>query len=219
MNMQEHKKKRHKFMQSIREKQPYDVTIEGIHLNIGEDVFPSDLAYNTRYLAKAASAYTSSRSLDMGCGCGFIALYLRKMGVPDVWAIDIHEPAIQCAKNNIELNLHLGPINILQGDLFLPIPEIIKFDLIIFNHPLFPTVGLPVFGNNPDGGFEILNRFFADAKGYLTNDGKILVPYSSIAEVEHNPKFIAEMYGYKVMTIFETLEPPYLHHVYEFSKI
>ena len=63
---------------------------------------------------------------------------LKRSGIPEVWGADIHQPAVECAAKNVAQNPAVGPIQLLQSDLFSQFPAGVRFDLIIFNQPFGP---------------------------------------------------------------------------------
>ncbi|KAA9134474.1 methyltransferase [Microbacterium caowuchunii] len=78
----------------------------------------------------------SGRALDLGCGCGVIALHLRRRGY-HVVATDISERALWFTRLNAELN-GLGGIDTRLGSLFEPVAGE-RFDLIASNPPFVIT--------------------------------------------------------------------------------
>jgi len=84
---------------------------------------------STKTIAKHLSKLKFKSALDMGCGTGFITIYLKSLNL-DCEGVDINPAAIESAKkNNIEANFYLS-------DLFEKVKAEKKFDLIIFNAPL-----------------------------------------------------------------------------------
>lgn len=200
----------------IRRKQPYTIRLFDIELFIAEDVFPPDMSATTRYLVNVIQQQKHIQTaLDMGCGSGILALFMRKYGIPTVWASDIHKPAIHCAQKNLQLNPNLAPIHFFESDLFRSIP-LIKFDLIVFNHPYYPTIGKPVFGDNPDGGKEILTRFFMTVEKFCHPSTKILLPFSNMTEDKHDPGIIAlALKKFQVEILLEINDENGYHKIYE----
>src|ERR1700693_1793735 len=123
------------------EQQPYEVFLDGLRITVARDVFPPDLGRCARNLAKILLGYAPKSALEVGCGSGYLALTLKRAGAVEVWATDIHEPAVACARANGELNPEAAPITVLQSDVFDSVPRTVKFDLIVFNQPYAP--GLP----------------------------------------------------------------------------
>jgi len=202
------------------DKQPYEATIFGIDVTVCKGVFPSDLGLATTHLIELAAKYKAERALDMGCGLGIIALALKKMGVPEVWAVDYHTPAINCVKQNAERHKEFGAIHIVLSDLFENIPPNLKFDLMIFNQPYAPQNSTKRrFGNDGKGGREVIARFFEQAISHMGNATKILMPYSEIAGIEHSPEVVSRDFGLYARSVFEYRDEQYGGHtIYEFSK-
>ena len=194
----------HEFRDFI-ERQPYSVTLDGLRLTVDKDVFPPDMGRYARSLANISRRYGPEHALDMGCGTAYIALLLKKSGVPDVWAVDIDAPAIACARSNAAQNNEMGPINVVQSDLFDDLPSSIKFDLIVFNQPFGPGDGQRICGCGSDGGYNICRRFLMESQAHLSENGILLMPFSDREAPQHSPRSVAEELGYPVAT---------LHHEY-----
>src|SRR5215203_3004736 len=124
----------------LLELQPYTVVIDGLAITVDEDVFPPDLGRCVRNMARICAEYRPRRALDMGCGSGYLALALKQQGVPDVWALDVHEPAVACTKRNLEHNAHVGSVTVARSDLFDAVPQALAFDVVVFNQPFAPAV-------------------------------------------------------------------------------
>lgn len=206
-------------IRTVFDKQPYDAVIDGIDITIGKGVFPSDLGLTTKYLINVAKKYNPKIAIDMGCGSGVIAIALKKMGVSEVWASDIHTPAIECTKDNIKKYKEFGEINVIESNLFENIRSGIKFELIIFNHPYGPTKNkVGRYGGGGEGGKDLIIKFFTQVKDYMHESTRILMPFSEIAGEENDAKLISKDFGFQVKTVFEISDPEYGRHtIYEFS--
>lgn len=90
----------------------------------------SPVGEETQIIAKHALALSPKTALDMGCGTGFIALYLAKHGI-DCDAADINPFALDLSRENAETNN--VQLTLYHSDLFENIPK--KYDLITFNAP------------------------------------------------------------------------------------
>ncbi len=77
------------------------------------------------------------RILDIGTGCGNIAISIAKMMQDvEIAAVDISEEAIEVAKENVRLNGVSDRIEFLTGDLYQPfMQKKFKFDCIVSNPP------------------------------------------------------------------------------------
>ncbi len=127
--------------------------------------------------------------LDLGTGTGIIAIFFQLIKSqnqsfnPRIFASDILEDAITCAKENEMLNNFNNQIIFLQSDLFKSFPDKLKssFNIIIFNPPYLPSSEYIKNGKSKqfidyswDGGlkgFEILIQFLKEVKAFL-NLGK-----------------------------------------------
>ncbi len=199
----------HEFAQLL-ELQPYTVVMDNLVITVEEDVFPPDLGRCARNMAKIGGEYRPRRALDMGCGSGYLALALKQQGVPDVWALDVHEPAISCARQNHEQNRHVGPLTIAVSDLFDAVPPGLSFDLVVFNQPFAPAGTKALCGCGSDGGYEISRRFLVDVRARLAPGGSVVMPFSDRAAPENDPALVARELGYETRTL--------LHAYYEESN-
>jgi len=200
----------HREFARLLEMQPYTVVMDGLVITVDEDVFPPDLGRCARNMAKICAEYRPRRALDMGCGSGYLALALKQQRVPDVWALDVHEPAISCTRRNLEQNPHVGELTIAVSDLFEAVPPSARFDLVVFNQPFAPAAAEAVCGCASDGGYEISKRFLVEAPSRLVPGGSVVMPFSDRAAPEHNPALVARELGYEMRTL--------LHAYYEESN-
>lgn len=90
----------------------------------------SPVGEETKIIAHHAKALQPQTALDMGCGTGFISLYLKKHGI-DCEAADINPNAIKLTKENAKKNSI--ELQTYHSDLFQNIHK--KYDLITFNAP------------------------------------------------------------------------------------
>ena len=135
--------------------------------------------------------------LDIGTGTGIIAIFLQKISDliphfnPKIYASDILEDAIECAKINEKLNNLKNRIHFINSDLFDSFPYDLKnsFDIIIFNSPYLPSIeyreskkallNKDVTWNGGYKGFEIFLRFIKNFKTYINLKPPSYVYYSS----------------------------------------
>ena len=194
------------------EKQPYQVEQDGIRLNIAKNVFPSDFGLTSRFVGRyILQQPPAKRALDMGCGSGYFAFLLKKIGCESVTGIDLNPDAVNCAQSNCALNPELGLINFVQSNLFNSI-AVQRFDLIVFNFNYYPSNG--VFGLYADGGREILERFFSEVSAYIEPNIRIYIPYSAFVGPEHDPRNIAPQYGFSVSIVDKTHTQTGDHFIY-----
>lgn len=116
-------------------------------------------------------------ALDLGTGCGVVAMCLAHAGVQSVVATDISERALMMARANARLNGMLHRIEFRQGDLFEPVAGE-TFDCIASNPPFVIT---PRSGDDEadryeyrDGGMTgdaLAERVVREAPEYLAAGG------------------------------------------------
>ena len=197
--------------------QPYLVEQDGIKLTIAKNVFPSDFGLTSSFFGNfMLQQKPAANALDMGCGSGYFALLLKKIGCNNVVGVDFNPDAVNCASGNCLQNPDLAAITIIHSDLFAFLPAN-RFGLIVFNFNYYPSDG--VFGLNEDGGREILQRFFQQVVDYIDSDTRIYIPFSEFISAEHDPKNVAPDYGFSVATVAETENETGKHFIYEVMKI
>lgn len=151
-------------------------------------------AEDSYLLIKAVKVNGKEKALDMGCGCGIVAMHLAKNGC-SVTACDVNESAVKNSKINAERN---GlKIRCIKSNLFENIDE--KFDLIVFNPPYLPTKNEDISWDGGREGIEIIENFLKDAKNYLNEEGRIYLVSSSLSNFK---KIIEEF-----------------RHIYKFEKV
>jgi len=127
-------------------------------------------------------------ALDLGTGCGVIALHLRRFA-RRVVATDVSERALRFAELNARLNGVEG-IETRLGSLFGPV-EGERFDLIASNPPFVITPrepGVPAFEYRDGGrtGDALMAEVVAGLAEHLTADGeaRLLGNWESVADAD-----------------------------------
>lgn len=201
------------------------------------EVFPD--VYEPAEDSEMLAEYTKKlkgRILDMGCGCGIVALTnaaLNKNNFVD--GCDVNEKAVKNAKHNAKIN-RIKNVNFFVGDLFSTIPKNKKYDWIVFNPPYLPTTrderikgGLNAAFDGGRSGRKILDRFLRECRKYLKKSGGIVLVSSSLNNHEKTVKMLDDA-GFKVEILdekkmfFEKLyvvkaKPEGLKALYKHSRI
>ncbi|RLF50643.1 MAG: methylase [Thermoplasmata archaeon] len=126
----------------------------------------------------------------MGTGSGILAIISAKKGARVV-AIDINGEATKCAKMNAKN--HGVDIEVICSDLFSCFKEQRIFDLIIFNIPYLNIKPRDTFDLSIcDYRKEMLRRFLDESHKYLKDDGKILMTYSSVSDINETERIFGE---------------------------
>lgn len=149
--------------------------------------------------------------LDLCTGTGCIAIAIAK-NFPEIsiYATDISSEAIQCARENAEIN-GVNNIIFIKGNLFDPLIDSIFFDVIVSNPPYIKTseinnLQLEISKWEPiealDGGKDGLDyyrKILQNAKNYLKPDGFIIFEMGE-GQAEQITKIAEEKY-YSIFSI------------------
>lgn len=168
-------------------KSPKSVRYNDLSLLVLRNVY--EPAEDTILAADNLIVNEHDRVLDMGTGCGILAVLAAKRA-KQVIAVDVSPHAVRCAKKNAVTNKLADKIDIRRGDLFQPIHKDEKFSLIVFNAPYLPSTSREArswLGKAWAGGStgrQVIDRFIIDAPRYLEKGGRILLVQSSLADVD-----------------------------------
>jgi release factor glutamine methyltransferase len=168
-------------------KYPKQLFIEDCAFILDEKIY--EPAEDTFLLAENLKVEEREVVLDMGTGCGILAVLAAKKA-KKVVATDINPHAINCAKKNAKMNGVEEKIEFRLGDLFQPIKPDETFNLILFNAPYLPSepyeerswIGR-AWAGGPNGR-KVIDRFITDAPKFLTCDGRILLVQSSLSNID-----------------------------------
>ncbi len=118
-------------------------------------------------------------AFDIGVGSGVLSAILAKRGIKKIIATDIDSRAIDCASVNLKNLGYSEQVEVIHQALF---PEM-KADLIVCNPPWVPALPSSPIENavfDPDSSF--LNSFLLQAAEHLTEQGKVWLILSDLAE-------------------------------------
>ena len=208
--------KREQELSYYLDRQPYMTELDGITLTIAKNVFPSCFGITSSFFGNfILQQKPGVTGLDMGCGSGYFAFLLKKIGCETVLGVDFNNDAVKCATENSSLNLSLAPIDFIHSDLFNDVP-LTKFDIIVFNFNYYPSNG--DFGLNEDGGRQILQRFFTQVSAFCDTETRIYIPYSEFVGLEHDPKMICQDFGFTYEIMTTTINETGEHCIYKIMK-
>lgn len=165
-------------------KETYKVKVLGKEFFACPEVF-APLWEDSILLAKAVKEEVKRGDsvLDVGTGTGIQAIFAAE-NAKKVLATDINPAAIKCAKLNVKSHKLESKISVIESDLFSNIYE--KFDLIIFNPPFrwFKPRDM-LERSSLDEGYKTLTRFSEEAKDYLKEGGRMLMPFSTTGDIKY----------------------------------
>ncbi len=85
-----------------------------------------------------------SRILDVGTGCGILALMMAQKSLAEIDAVDIHLPSVKMAEENFRASVWSGRLSAFHASVqdWIP-PHAGGYDLIISNPPFFRNALIP----------------------------------------------------------------------------
>ena len=149
-----------------------------------------DPAEDTFLLLEVINVKKDDFVLEIGTGCGIIALECAKLGA-NVVCTDINPLAVELTKCNYLRNELLlnGNFEVRIGDLFSPVYSYELFDVIIFNPPYLPTkkgerIGgwLDAATDGGKSGLDTTKKFIEMVPKFLKDKGKAYFVFSSLAD-------------------------------------
>jgi len=171
---------------ALRRTSAKKVFFEDKGFHVFEEVYePSE---DTFLLAERLEVEHNETVLDMGTGCGILAV-ICALKARLVVAVDVNPHAVRCAKLNAKSHKVSERMCIVRGDLFEPLKEGDLFDLILFNAPYLPTeedepedwVSRGWSGGNI--ARDLIDCFLKHASSYLKPGGRILLVQSTLSDV------------------------------------
>lgn len=181
---------KHEFIDSTRElinqtHEGEEIEIAGVTLITNPEVFNPAVFFSSEWFAGEVSQLVRGESvlIEVGCGTGIVSIKSAKENRElRVHATDINEQATLQTKLNAERNDVSERIFVYHGDVLDSIPKDVKADSIFWAMPfgyLDPEENLAgrdtqVF----DPGYRAIRKFFRDARGYLKENGRLLVGFS-----------------------------------------
>jgi SAM-dependent methyltransferase len=164
--------------------------LDGVHLPVlGHKLRPFFGTYvpaRTEHLQLFAtwlSQHKGSRdhAIDVGTGSGVLARMMARSGYQTVHATDSNPNAIESVRR--DLVRIPAPIEPIEADLLGTLPAA---DLIVFNPPWMPgTVDDLLASALYYDDVSLFERFFTQAHDRLRPDGRVVVLFSTIAELTH----------------------------------
>ncbi len=168
---------------------PKQVYFKDYIFNVWENVY--EPAEDSFLFAENLNVQKAENVLDVGTGCGILGI-LAAEKANSVLSIDVNPYAIHCTKENVKLNGLANKICCVQGDLFAPLSESCKFDLVLFNAPYLPTeeneteswIGRAWAGGAT--GRQVIDRFIVETPNHLKQKGRVLLMQSTLTSVDES---------------------------------
>jgi release factor glutamine methyltransferase len=162
----------------------------GLTLELHPEVY--EPAEDTFQLLEALKIKRDDTILEIGTGCGMIALDCARRGA-HVVCTDLNPYAVALTKRNIQRNIKKlkGHIEVRHGDLFKVLQQNERFNIVIFNPPYLPTKpserigGTGLFDLATDGGpdgLSITKRFIEELPEHIEKNGCAYLVFSSLSD-------------------------------------
>jgi release factor glutamine methyltransferase len=158
----------------------------GLSIELHPEVY--EPAEDTFLILETIDVHPDDSVLELGTGTGLIALDCARRGAMTV-CTDINPFAVSLTRRNIERNRQLlkGPIEVRQGDLFMVLRPLERFDVIIFNPPYLPTKSIEQVGwfdvatDGGSDGLRLTKRFLHGVTDHLSQNGRGYFIFSSLS--------------------------------------
>jgi methylase of polypeptide subunit release factors len=173
-----------------------------LELQTSSEVFCPNLT--TSRIAQTIEGIEGKAVLDLGCGCGPLAIYLAKHGAGKVTAVDVVPRAAQIAAENVKRHGLEDKVTVYCGDLFAPISDQ-KFDVIVNDVSGIAELPGRAAGWYPkdvptggEDGANVVIRMFQNVKNHLNPGGVLYFATSSLSNVQRILDAANEYLGQKI---------------------
>jgi methylase of polypeptide subunit release factors len=97
-------------------------------------------------------------------------------------------------------------------------PHSVKFPLIVFNHPYYPSPSNVFNVGGPKAGLDCIKPFLEQARSFLKLGGGVVMPSADIATLKHDPVRVAHSLEYDAKQLTKREHPRYgEHYIYLFT--
>ncbi len=173
---------------------PYEITIAGKEFTVFPNVFPASYFNDTEFFAENLPIQEGDRFLEIGPGTGILSVVAAGRGAT-VKAVDINQDAVRNTEANAKRHGVESKIQVIQGDVYEPLEASEKFNKIFWNVPFgYVKLDLSALEKSVfDTEYRSIEKFVKGAKAHLTEDGVLLIGFSTVmGRYDILKKFLAE---------------------------
>ena len=126
--------------------------------------------------------------IDVGCGTGILGIIAAKLGASEVYGIDASPDVVEVGMANAQTHGVADKMRFYAGDLFDPLPEEVRADVIIGDVSGIPDDLARDSGWFPSGsgggprGAELPVRMLREATRRLKDGGKLFLPTGTLQD-------------------------------------
>lgn len=188
-----------------------EVIISGVSIFTDPDVFNPSVFFSSEWFANRISELVKDEStlIEVGSGSGIVSIKSAiKNPQLHVYATDINSKAAELTKINAEKNDVSNRISSYSGDVLDAIPDFIKADSVFWAMPFGFLDPTDVLGGRDsqvfDPGYRAIKKFFATARRYLKDNGRLLIGFS--VDIGHYELLeqISHDYGFTLKLLNQT---------------
>ena len=163
-----------------RSRETCDVCIGGVTVLVNKEVFSPDpeMTNSSFSLMKSVPDLAGKSVLDVGCGCGILAIYSALNGAERVTAVDIDENALDNTRQNVARLRLNNVIEVVSSNLFNAIHS--KYDVIVANLPIFGAVWTDL----TEPVCTTYERFLAEFPEHLLPGGQAFLGFASFGDLD-----------------------------------
>lgn len=162
-----------------------EISFLGLDLMLLPDVYPIQRSHASVFAWEVLKELEPfDNFLEIGSGPGNNVILALQAGLcRRATGTDVNPNAVESAKINVERHGVAESATMLVSDVFDAV-EVEKFDLVFWNSPPVLEVDEPIKLSNHelsfcDPGYEAHHRYFAQAREYLADSGKLMIGFCS----------------------------------------
>lgn len=157
-----------------------------LDLEVSDSTFqPSTISV---LLAEALEVNEGDEVIDVGCGTGILSIIAAKLGARRVFGVDTAPDVVEVASRNAARHGLTDTVTFLQGDLFAPLADEVRADVIIGDVSGIPdslaeeSGWFPSRSGGGPHGSELPIRMLRTARERLRVGGRLFLPTGTLQD-------------------------------------